>query len=204
MRTTRHIWLIWVAVASVAATFPCRPANGTTPASEKKKADVEADVKITKFHLVETKDGKTLWEVWGDQGEVFEKADIAKVIKISNPVTVALYSERGKLTVRSDSATVNMRTKDIRMEQNVTATSEQGNSLQTQSLDWSAKDRRIATRLPVTLTRGGMTSTGVGMEAETDLERVRFLSRVRSQIISESSAGLATTGRSSPQNGGTQ
>jgi LPS export ABC transporter protein LptC len=153
--------------------------------------------------LVETKDGKMLWEVWGDRGEVFEKEGVAKVMKITNPVTVMLYSEQGKLTARSESATVNMRTKDIRLERNVMATSEQGNSLRTQSLDWSAKDRRVFTRLPVTLVRGGLTSSGVGMEAETDLERVRFLSRVRSHVI-PGDGGPTTKERSSPQNGGTQ
>lgn len=203
MRTIRYVWLAWIVVVSVAATFTFRLAGGASPAFGERKPDSSADVKITRFHLVETKDGKTLWEVWGDQGEVFEKAGVAKVMKISNQVTVMLYSEQGKLTARSDSATLNMRTKDIRLERNVTATSEQGNSLQTQSLDWSAKDRRVFTRLPVTLIRGGLVSSGVGMEAETDLERVRFLSRVRSQVIPDG-VGLATKEHSRPRNGGTQ
>lgn len=203
MRTIRYVWLVWIVVVSVAITFTFGLASGASPAFGERKPDFSADVKITRFHLVETKDGKTLWEVWGDQGEVFEKAGVAKVMKISNQVTVMLYSEQGKLTARADRATLNMRTKDIRMERNVTATSEQGNSLQTQSLDWSAKDRRVFTRLPVTLIRGGLVSSGVGMEAETDLERVRFLSRVRSQVIPDG-VGLATKEHSRPRKGGTQ
>lgn len=198
---TRYVWLAWIVVVSVAATFASGLASGASPVFAEGKPGSTADVKITRFHLVETKDGKTLWEVWGDRGEVFEKTGIAKVMKISNPVTVVLYSGQGKLTARSDSATLNTRTKDIRFESNVTATSEQGNSLQTQSLDWSAKDRRLFTRLPVTLTRGGLTSSGVGLEAETDLERATFLSRVQSHVI-PGSVGLATKARSSPRNGG--
>jgi LPS export ABC transporter protein LptC len=107
------------------------------------------------------------------------------------------------LTARSNSARVNMRTKDIRLEGNVTATSEQGNSLRTESLDWLAKDRRVSTRLPVTLVRGALTSWGVGMEAETDLERATFLSRVRSHVAPES-IGKKTKGRSGARNGGTE
>ena len=201
MQASRYVWLAWIVVVSVAATSAFELASGASPAFGEGKPDSTADVRITGFHLVETKDGKTLWELWGDRGEVFEKADVAKVMKISNPVTVMLYSEQGKLTTRSNGATVNMRTKDIHLEGDVTATSEQGNSLQTQSLDWSAKNRRLFTRLPVTLVRGGLVSSGVGLEAETDLERATFLSRVRSHVA-PGSVELTTKDRSSPRNGG--
>lgn len=203
MRTTRYVWSVWIVVVSVATVFAFGLVSGTSSALGEGKPDPTADVKITKFHLVETKNGKTIWEVWGDRGEVFEKTGMAKVMKVTNPVTVLLYSEQGKLTVRSDSATLNTRTKDIHMERNVTAISEQGNSLQTQSLDWSAKDHRVYTRSPVTLVRGGLTSSGVGLEGETDLERVRFLSRVRSHLL-PGSTELATKAGSGSRNGGTR
>ena len=189
--------LVWIIVTAMTATSAFEPATGASSAYGEEKPGSKADVKITGFHLVETKDGKTLWELWGDRGEVFEKEDVAKVMKISKQVTVMLYSEQGKLTTRSDGATVNMRTKDIRLEGNVTATSEQGSSLQTQSLDWSAKNRRLFTRLPVTLVRGGLVSSGVGLEAETDLERAKFLSRVRSHVA-PGSVELTTKERSGP------
>ena len=203
MRTTRYVWLVWIVAVSTAASCAFGVASGTSSAFGEGQPGSMADVKITRFHLVETKAGKTVWEVWGDRGEIFEKIDVAKVTKVSNQVTVVIYSEEGKLTVRSDSATLNTRTKDIHMEHNVTATSEQGNSLKTQSLDWLAKDRRLSTRLPVTLIRGGLTSWGVGLEAEADLERARFLSRVRSHMI-PGSAELATKAPSSSRNGGTR
>lgn len=203
MRTTRCGRIVWSAAISIVVLCASGPIGVVPTTFGEDKPSATADVKITKFHLVETKDGKTLWEVWGDRGEVFDKESVAKVMRVSNPVTVMLYSDQGKLTVRSDSATVNMKTKDIRMERNVTAISEQGNSLQTQSLNWSAKDRRLYTRLPVTVVKGGLTSSGVGMEAETDLERVRFLSRVRSHVMSEG-AGPENKGRPSPRNGGTR
>lgn len=173
--------MVWIATISTFVVV-----GRASPVSGEEISGSTPDVKITKFHLVETKDGKTLWEVWGDRGEIFEKGEVATVAKVANPVTVVLHSEHGKLTARSNSARVNMRTKDIRLEGNVRATSEQGNSLQTESLDWLAKDRRVSTRMPVTLVRGALTSWGVGMEAETDLERATFLSRVRSHVAPES------------------
>jgi len=203
MRTIGYVSLVRIVAVSMAATYACGLGSGASLAFGEGQPGSTADVKVTSFHLVETKAGKTVWEVWGDRGEIFEKIDVAKVMKVSNPVTVVIYSDEGKLTVRSDSATLNTRTKDIHMEHNVTATSEQGNSLQTQSLDWLAKDRRLSTRLPVTLIRGGLTSWGVGLEAEADLERARFLSRVRSHMI-PGSAELATKAPSSSRKGGTR
>ncbi|MBI2883441.1 MAG: LPS export ABC transporter periplasmic protein LptC [Candidatus Methylomirabilis oxyfera] len=203
MRTTRCTRIVWTAVVWIATALTFGVFGNSLPAFGEETPGSTADVKITKFHLVETKDGKTLWEVWGDRGEIFEKGEVAKVMKVANPVTVVLHSEHGKLTARSNSARVNMRTKDIHLEGNVTATSEQGNSLQTESLDWLAKDRRVSTRLPVTLVRGRLTSWGVGMEAETDLERATFLSRVRSHVAPES-VEKKTKGGSGARNGGTQ
>ena len=191
MRTTRYALVVWMVAVSMAAwALLLQAAGGASPLSQKRQRGSAPEVKITGFHLVESKDGAKLWEVWGDVAELFEKEGVARVMKVSRQVTVTLYSEEGKLTSRSDKATLNMRTKDVRLEGNVTATSETGSHLQTDSLDWSAKERRLFTRSPVTLVKGGLLSRGVGMEAETDLERARLLSRVRSQVLRTSAEGM--------------
>lgn len=178
-------------MVSAALTLLLEAAAGSPLPSWEPERSSMPDAKITGFHLVETKSGGKLWEIWGDLAEVFEKEGLAKVTKVSQQVTVTLYSDEGKLTSRSDKATLNMRTKDVRLEGNVTATSEQGSSLQTPLLDWSAEDRRLSTPSPVTLVKGGLVSRGVGMEAETSLERARLLSRVQSHVI-RGSLGVAT------------
>ena len=203
MRMIRLILL--VCVVSVPAVMALLPAiaSGAPPPSPAQQRGSAPDARISGFHLVETKGGTKLWEIWGDLAEVFEKEGIARVTKISNQVTVTLHSDQGRLTSRSDKATLNMQTKDVRLEGNVSATSEQGSSLQTESLAWSAEDRRLFTRSPVTLTKGGLVSRGVGMEAETNLERARLLSRVKSRIISDN-AGLVTQDLPRGRKGGTQ
>lgn len=203
MLTTSYVRIAWSAAILIAVACVFDSVGNGVPAFGEQKPESTAEVKITKFHLVETKDGKTLWEVWGDRGEIFEKDQLATVVRVSNPVTVVLHSDQGKLTARSSSAKVDLRTKDIRLEGGVTATSEHGNSLRTETLNWSAKDRRVSTRSPVTLVRGGLTSWGVGMEADTDLERAVFLSRVRSHVAPDG-VELKTKGRSGARNGGTQ
>ena len=199
----RHILLVCVVSMSMITTVLPAPATGAPPPSPVRQPGSAPDAKIRGFHLVETKGGTKLWEIWGDLAEVFEKEGIARVTKISNQVTVTLYSDHGKLTSRSDEATLNMQTKDVRLEGNVSATSELGSSLQTESLAWSAEDRRLFTRSPVTLTKGGLVSRGVGMEAETNLDRARLLSRVQSRIISDN-AGLVTQDLPRGRKGGTR
>lgn len=203
MRMIRHIVLVCVVSVPAATILLPAVASGAPPPSPAQQRGSAPDAKISGFHLVETKGGTKLWEIWGDLAEVFEKEGIARVTKISNQVTVTLYSDHGRLTSRSDKATLNMRTKDVRLEGNVSATSELGSSLQTESLAWSAEDRRLFTRSPVTLTKGGLVSRGVGMEAETNLERARLLSRVQSRVMSDN-AGVVAQDLPRVRKGGTR
>ena len=203
MRMKRYSLVGYSLFLSVVSIVLLDVAIGAPPAPSVRQRDSSPDARISGFHLVETKGGIKLWEIWGDLAEVYEKEGIARVTKVSNQVTVTLYSHEGKLTSRSDKATLNMRTKDVRLEGNVSAASEQGSSLQTQSLDWSAENRRLFTRSAVTLVRGGLVSRGVGMEAETDLERARLLSRVQSRVISQS-AGVVTQDVPFVRKGGTR
>lgn len=191
MQTTRHPRLVWIGGVSAVLILLLGAAAGWPLPSREPGSSSTPDAKITGFHLVETKSGGKLWEIWGDLAEVFEKEGLARVMKVSQQVIVTLYSDEGRLTSWSDKATLNMRTKDVRLEGNVTATSEKGSSLQTQLLDWSAADRRLSTPSLVTLVKGGLVSKGVGMEAETNLERARLLSRVQSHVI-RGSSGVAT------------
>jgi LPS export ABC transporter protein LptC len=183
MRSIQRQWLVAIFAAGMITGLEVAVASGKPPAPQSPSPKSAPEAKITNFHLVETKGGAKLWEIWGDLAEVFEKEGVARVTKVAQQVTVALYSAEGKLTSRSDKATINMRTKDVYLQGKVSATSEQGSTLHTESLHWSAEDRRLHTPLAVTLVKGGLVSRGVGMEAETDLERVRFLGRVRSRVI---------------------
>jgi len=186
MRHMRQRWLMGIVVAGVGSILALGIAAGKPPMAQLPRPRSAPEAKITNFHLVESKAGVKLWEIWGDLAEVFEKEGVAHVTKVSRQVAVVFHSEEGKLTSQSDKATINMRTKDVRLHGKVRATSEQGSTLQTESLHWSAEDRRLYTPLAVTLAKGGLVSRGVGMEAETTLERVRLFGRVRSRVAPDS------------------
>jgi LPS export ABC transporter protein LptC len=99
-------------------------------------------------------------------------------------VEVRLHSGQGRLTCTANLATVDLKTKDVRLEGGVVARSDQGTELRTEDLQWKAASRRLQTDRPVTVTRGSLVSRGRGLEAETDLEQVRIFQNITSQLQS--------------------
>ncbi len=140
------------------------------------------EVTLRQIHMVETRGGSRLWELRADRAEVREREGIAVLFRVERPVEAKLYSNQGQLTCTANRVTVDLTTKDVRLEGAVFARSDQGMELRTEALQWIAASRRLLTDQPVTLTRGGLISRGRGLEAETDLERVRIFQNITSQM----------------------
>jgi LPS export ABC transporter protein LptC len=138
--------------------------------------------------MIETRGGSRLWELRADRAEVHEREGYTILSRVTRPVEVTLYSSQGQLTCTANRATVNLTTKDVRMEGGVVARSDQGTELRTEALRWLAASRRLKTDQPVTVSRGGLVSRGRGLEAETDLEQVRIFQNITSQLRSPATA----------------
>ena len=137
-------------------------------------------LRLRQIHMVETRGGSRLWEVWADHAEVQEREGYTVLSRVSRPVQVTLYSSFGQVTCTANQATVDIKTKDVRLTGAVIARSDQGTELRTEALQWLAASRRLVTDQVVTLTRGGLLTRGRGLEAETDLEQVRILRNITS------------------------
>lgn len=140
------------------------------------------EIEVHGLHMVETKDGSKLWEVRADKAEVFERDGVTHLRRVGAPVEVVLHSDEGVLTAAADEAVVDLRSKDVTLRGDVRGRSDRGTDLRTDSLHWVAATRLLHTPDPVVLTRGGLVSVGKGMEAETNLERVRLLGGISSQM----------------------
>ena len=140
------------------------------------------DLVLRKIHLVETRGDAVLWEVWADQVEMREAEGTGILSRVSNPVVVVVYFSQGQLRCTADRATVDLKTKDVRMDGAVVARSDQGSQLETESLRWIAASRRLVTDRPVTISRGNLVTQGRGMDAETSLERVRIFQNITSYL----------------------
>jgi len=152
-------------------------------------------ISLRQVHMIETRDGSKLWEVRADQVEVNEREGFTVLTRVVRPIQIAFYSSQGQATCVADRATLDLTTKDVRLEGGVVARSEQGMELKTEQLRWNAASRRLQTDEAVTITRGGLVSRGRGLEAETDLERVRIFENITSQLRPVA----APAGRSRPQ-----
>ena len=152
-------------------------------------------ISLQQVHMIETRDGMKLWEVRADQVEVNEREGFTVLTRVVRPIQIAFYSSQGQATCVADRATLDLTTKDVRLEGGVVARSEQGMELKTEQLRWNAASRRLQTDEAVTITRGGLVSRGRGLEAETDLERVRIFENITSQLRPVA----APAGRSRPR-----
>jgi LPS export ABC transporter protein LptC len=146
------------------------------------------EVTLRQIHLIETRGGSRQWELRADRAEVHERGGYTVLSRVGHPVEVLLYSHQGQLTCTADRVMVNLTTKDVQLEGGVLARSDQGTELRTEGLRWIAASRRLVTDQPVTVSRGGLVTRGRGMEADTDLEQVRILQNITSQLRSPASA----------------
>ena len=153
------------------------------------------NISLQQVHMIETRDGSKLWEIRADQVEVNEREGVTILTRVIRPIQIAFYSSQGQATCVADRAMLDLTTKDVRLEGSVVARSEQGMELKTEQLRWIAASRRLQSDQAVTITRGGLVTRGRGMEAETDLERVRILQNITSQLR----PAPAPVGRSRPQ-----
>jgi LPS export ABC transporter protein LptC len=140
------------------------------------------ELTLRQVHMIETRGGSKLWELWADQVEVHEREGFAILTRVRRPVEAVLFSSRGTLRCTAGRARVDMQTKDVRLEGEILARSEDGAELRTETLRWVASTRRIQTDQPVTVTRGTLQSHGLGLEAETDLEQVRIFQNITSYL----------------------
>lgn len=175
-------WGLWrVAVVERAVATPPPPAASARG----------PELIIQGVHMVETKDGAKLWEVRADQAEVFEKDGVSHLRQIGAPVEVVLHSPQGALTALAGEAVIDLKTKDVTLRGDVRGRSDKETDLRTASLHWVAATRLLHTKDSVVLTRGGLVSVGKGMEAETNLEKVRILGGISSQMAGTPEAPAA-------------
>ena len=179
----------------VVALLVLRAASTARSAEPDRGGAASPSISLQQVHMIETRDGSKLWEIRADQVEVNEREGFTVLTRVIHPIQIAFYSSQGQATCVADRATLDLTTKDVRLEGGVVARSEQGMELKTEQLRWIAASRRLQTNEAVTITRGSLVSRGRGMEAETDLERVRILQNITSQLR----PAPAPVGRSRPR-----
>lgn len=143
---------------------------------------------IERFRITETLKGKRLWDVEADRAEVFEGRGIAVLTRVVHPVQITIYRGEERVICFADKAVVDLKTKDVQLTGRVRCESSQGPRILSESLKWSAGNRRITTDAPVVIEKAGFQIRGKGMEADTVLERMIIRERIASQVTLSGSA----------------
>lgn len=130
------------------------------------------DMTFLGARVVEDRAGERLWEVAADRAVVFKGAGRAVLTREKEPVRITLYSDGRRLEATAERAVIWMERREVLLEGSVLARSDQGITLRTDWVTWSADRRSLETDAPVTLERAGLTVEGEGMEADLTLERM--------------------------------
>jgi len=192
LRSLRWFWLTAIPVGVLIASGVV-PAAGAVDSAGTGASPPE--IVLQRVQILESRDGATVWEVRADQAEVNEREGFTVLMRVTRPIEITFFSRQGQVSCLANRATVDLKTKDVRLEGAVVARSDQGAELRTEFLRWIAATRRLLTDQPVTITRGGLLTQGRGLEAETGLERFRIFQNITSQF----GPSQALTGRSRPQ-----
>lgn len=159
----------------VAAEVQVSPST-SSPAGSKPGAAIE------RFRMRETRKGERLWDVEADRAEVFEERGIAVLTRVVLPVQIVIYRGEERLVCFAEKAVVDLKTKALQLIGHVRCESSQGARIFSDSLNWSAGNRRITTDAPVLVEKAGLQIRGKGMEADTVLERMVIRERIASQV----------------------
>jgi LPS export ABC transporter protein LptC len=171
---------ILLLLAAIMAAALLQPVRAATPEGE---GNLSPEMTLQQVHILETRDGVRVWEVRADRVEVRERDGVTILNRVQRPIEITFYSaQQGRLVCQANRASLDLKTKDVRLEGAVLARSEQGMELKTESLHWVSASRRLLTDQAVTIIRGALVSQGKGMEAETDLERVRIFQNITSHV----------------------
>lgn len=138
----------------------------------------KADYRIKEVHLQEEDRGRARWQLDADYGEVFE--DQGKTVM--KKVTIRINEPTRAWTVVGDEGQLVRDTRDVELRGNVVVVSSDGLRMETNSLNWMAKEQRAWTDEPVTIWRNGIVVRGQGFESRINDEVTMVKGRVRATI----------------------
>jgi LPS export ABC transporter protein LptC len=138
----------------------------------------KADYRIKEVHLQEEDRDGARWQLDAEYGEIFE-GERKTVMK---KVTIRIKERTREWTVSGDEGEMFQDTKDVELRGNVVVVSSDGLRMETNRLNWTAKDHRAWTNDPVTIQRSGVVVRGQGFESRVNDEATVIKGRVRATI----------------------
>ncbi|MFH1577774.1 MAG: LPS export ABC transporter periplasmic protein LptC [Candidatus Omnitrophota bacterium] len=109
--------------------------------------------------------GQKTWEVFGKTADVFSDQ-----IRL-NDLIGTIYGEE-EIVLTAERGNFNKAQNAVHLEENVIITTESGAKLTTDYLDWDNNTSLVTTDAPVDIKRDNITTTGIGIKGNTNLESI--------------------------------
>ena len=180
-RRKRMAWIFGSALAVIALLYWGLSQSKPKPTSPEvfTQGENSPDAVIEKFHLVSTVQGQKRWSMDADTARFYQNQKIAYA-----DVIYAQYFKKNKLisTLTSDKATINTDSNATEAEGHVELIVENGSKLETDKLNWEPDTDLIKTDGRVHVYKGMDDITAVGLVADTELNNIRFMRDVHTQV----------------------
>ena len=181
IRSARNLSLVLALALALAAVLGC---GGDEPRGKAVERDRPLpDQVISDFRITETASGKKEWKMAAARAYIYESRGLLE----TEEMQVEFFDEQGlvKSTLVADRGLINRATDDMEAKGNVVVTSSSGVTLETETLLWMSKTRKIVSDDPVRVLRGGDVLTGVGFRGDPDLGSFEILRDMKATIYTE-------------------
>lgn len=138
------------------------------------------DQVISDFEITETSMGKKDWTMQAAEAYLYEKRNVLE----ARTVEVTFFEEAGAVrsVLNADYGKLNRNTDDMEARGNVVVTGADGVVLETESLTWQSKTRKIASDDSVKVIRNEDVLTGWGFRGDPDLGSFSILRDMKATI----------------------
>jgi len=177
--------LVLLAACAIACIGLCGHGCGSDSDTRTVGAVVEApDQQVGDFSLTESVQGTKKWTLWAQWAAIYnEKAQVR-----ARNVRIDFFEESGKKfsELKADSGIIYQRTNDMEAMGDVVVRTEEGITLETQSLKWLNASQKILSDDFVKITRArDVVLTGVGLVSDASLNEFEIKSQVQAFVVDE-------------------
>ena len=158
------------------------------PPPQARSADSPGDQKMSRIHMLETREGAKDWELWSDNARSVPEDEVV----ILNGVDSLFHGKEGMTyRVKGQEGMIEVPRKNLSVSGKVETRTSNGYTFFTDDMKYSSSDRILSTQSPVRVegprTEGkkALKLTGNGLRTTLDESRVEVLENVRAEKILE-------------------
>jgi LPS export ABC transporter protein LptC len=141
------------------------------------------DQEVGNFSLTESVEGTRKWTLWAEWAAIYNESAQVR----ARNVRIDFFEESGKKfsELKADSGLIYQKTNDMEATGSVVVRTEEGITLETQSLKWVNASQKILSDDFVKITQGRDVLTGVGLVSDASLNEFEIKSQVQAFVVDE-------------------